>query len=122
MGGWYAARGLYDGDELGGLPLEWFCDAVRAEGFEGCRPGANAPLHVHPVFHEADIFNMGAPTMISFGQRDVRQKAGSLPVSEGIFERAFSIPWFKKDRPEIIEEYAAAFRKVAENPGGFGAL
>ena len=115
MGGWYAARGLYRADELGGLPCAKFCEAVRAEGVEDCHSGANRPLHIHPVFHEADIFQMGEPTMISFGQRDVRQGPGSLPVSESIDEITFGIPWFKFDYPEIIKEYAAAYRKVAEN-------
>jgi len=114
MGGWYNARGLYRAEELGGLPCAKFCEAVRAEGCE-CRPGAGNPLHLHPVFHKADIFNMGKPTMISFGQRDVRQGPGTLPVSESIYEIALGVPWFKKYRPEIIEQYAAAYRKVAEN-------
>jgi hypothetical protein len=26
-----------------------------------------------------------------------------------------TIPWFKHHRPEIIEQHAASFRKVAEN-------
>jgi dTDP-4-amino-4,6-dideoxygalactose transaminase len=115
MGGWYAARGLYRAEELGGLPCAKFCEAVNAEGGGGSWPGANFPLHLHPVFHTADIFRMGKPTMISFGQRDVRQGPGSLPVSEKIAEIAFGIPWFKKDRPEVIKQYAAAFRKVAQN-------
>lgn len=115
MGGWYAAKGLYRSEELGGLPCERFCEAVRAEGVDNCRAGANWPLHLHPVFHTADLFHMGEPTMISFGQRDVRQGEGSLPVAERIEEICFSIPWFKHDRPEVIEEYAAAFRKVAQN-------
>jgi hypothetical protein len=67
------------------------------------------------VFHTADIFNMGKPTMIAFGQRDVRQTKGTLPVSERIHEISFSVPWFKHYRPEIIEEYAGTFRKIAEN-------
>jgi hypothetical protein len=29
--------------------------------------------------------------------------------------RIFSIPWFKKWRPQVIEEHALAFRKAAEN-------
>ncbi len=113
MGGWYSARGLYRADELGGLSCEKFCEAVQAEGFEGCHSGASGPLHLHSVFHEADIFNQGKPTMIAFGQRDVRQGPGTLPVSEKINEIAFSIPQFKHDNPEIIEQYAAAYRKVA---------
>ena len=77
--------------------------------------GANFPLHLHAVFHDADLFNMGKPTMISFGQRDVRQGKKTLPVSESIREICYGIPWFKKDRPAVIREYALAFRKVAEN-------
>jgi perosamine synthetase len=114
MGGWYFARGLYRAGELGGLPCSRFAEAVRAEGVGGCGTGANAPLHLHPVFHTADIFAMGRPTMISFGQRDVRQGPGSLPVSERIGEFVFGVPWFKHDRPEVIRPYAEAFRKVAE--------
>lgn len=115
MGGWYAARGLYRAEELGGLPCAKFCEAVRAEGFGGCYPGANFALHLHPVFHDADLFNQGKPTMVSFGQRDVRQGPGTLPNSSRIAEIAFGIPWFKHDWPEQIERYAAAYRKVAEH-------
>jgi len=114
MGGWYAARGLYDADALGGLSCEKFCEAVRAEGSACAYPGANGALHLHPMFHTADIFNMGKPTMISFGQRDVRQGPGTLPVSEKIGQIAFGVPCFKHDRPEIIKAYAEAYRKVAE--------
>jgi dTDP-4-amino-4,6-dideoxygalactose transaminase len=113
MGAWYYPAGLYRAEELGGVPLERYCAAVRAEGFPDCQPGRNFPLHVHPMFHVADIFRQGKPTMIAFGQRDVRQGAGRLPVAEGLLERVFSVPWFKHDRPEVIAEYAGAFRKVA---------
>jgi len=113
MGGWYNVRGLYNANELGGLSCEKFCQAVRAEGVGVCLAGGNYPLHLHPVFHEADIFNQGKPTMITFGQRDVRQGPGSLPVSEKINEIAFAVPWFKHDEPELIEQFAAAYRKVA---------
>ena len=116
MGGWYAARGLYRAEELGGLPVAKFCEAVRAEGF-GTNPGANFPLHTHAVFHEADLFHQGKPTSIAFGQRDVRQGAGTLKTAERIFDIAFTIPWFKHDRPEAIAQYAAAFRKVSEQAG-----
>ena len=88
---------------------------VRAEGVEVCVAGSNKPLHLHPVFQEADLFHMGKPTMIAFGQRDVRQGPGSLPVAESMDDICFRVPWFKYDRPEIIREYADAFRKIAEN-------
>jgi perosamine synthetase len=114
MGGWYMPRGLYRAEELGGLSCGRFCEAVRAEGVDRCWHGANFALHLHPVFNTADIFRMGKPTMISFGQRDVRQGPGTLPISEKIDQIAFSVPWFKHDRPAIIRQQAAAFRKVAE--------
>lgn len=112
MGGWYSPLGLYREEELG-VSCAQFCEAVNAEGTP-TSPGGNAALHLHPVFHEADLFRQGRPTMVAFGQRDVRQGPGSLPVSESIRDITFHVPWFKRYRPEIIEQYAAPFRKVAE--------
>ena len=105
MGGWYVAKGLYRPDELGGLPLERFCEALRAEGFRA-HGGANMPLHLQAVT-ELDIYGDGRPTV---GRP---APAGSLPVSEAIAEICFSVPWFKRHRPEVIDEYVAAIKKVA---------
>ena len=114
MGGWYNPVGHYLPEELDGLPVEKFIEAVNAEGGHAGR-SVNAPLHLHPVLNTVDVFRDGAPTRIAFTPRDVRQPAGSLPVSEGIAARAFGIPWFKHDRVEEIELYAQAWRKVIEN-------
>jgi dTDP-4-amino-4,6-dideoxygalactose transaminase len=114
MGGWYAAHGLYRPEELGGLDIHRFCEAVRAEGAP-TSAGANTLMHLHPVLNEADIYGDGQPTRIAFSDRDLRQPRGSLPVTEATVERTYSIPWFKRFRPEIIEEHALAFRKVAEH-------
>jgi len=116
MGGWYSARGLYRSEELGGLSVGRFCEAVRAEGGVA-HPGCNAALHLHPFLNDIDVYGEGKPTRLANLPRgvDVRQKPGSLPVTEGIQERVFGIPWFKKYRPEIIRQHAAAYRKVAEN-------
>ena len=96
MGGWYTARGLYRSEELGGLSCEKFCEAVRAEGYAGCAPGANWPLHTH-IFY--------------------RERSGDfvLPVSERIHEIAFAVPWFKHLDTDKIDAYAEIFRKVARN-------
>lgn len=114
MGGWYAAHGLYVAEELGGLPLSRYAEAVRAEGAT-CSPGANFALHLHPLLNTADIYRHGKPTRIANSDRDLRQPEGSLPVTEGIQQRCYSIPWFKHYRPEVIEQVAGAYRKVAEN-------
>ena len=114
MGGWYAPSGLYRPEELGGLSVTRYAEAVRAEG-SICEPGVNKPLHLQPLFNSYDVYGHGKPTRIAHSDRDVRQPRGSLPVSEKIAALTYSIPWFKRYRPEIIEEYANAFRKVAEN-------
>jgi dTDP-4-amino-4,6-dideoxygalactose transaminase len=115
MAGWYAAHGLYVPEELGGLSVTRFCEAVRAEGFPHCDPGCNLPLHTHPLFNDVDVYGHGRPTRLAHNDRDVRQAPDSLPNSVAAGHRAFSIPWFKKDQPDAIKEYANAFRKVAEN-------
>ena len=116
MGGWYAAHGLYRPEELGGLSVHRFCEAVTAEG-AAISPGCNKALHLHPVFNTLDVYGEGKPTRIANlpDGVDVRQPPGSLPVAEGIQERVFNIPWFKRYRPEIIGQYASAIRKVADH-------
>jgi len=114
MGGWYAAHGLYRAEELGGLSVHRFCEAVRAEGCS-TSPGANLLLHLHPLLNDCDVYGHGKPTRLAHADRDVRQGPGSLPVTESMPERCFSIPWFKRYRPQVIEEHALAFRKVAEH-------
>ena len=115
MAGWYAATGLYASEQLGGLSVTTFAEAVRAEGVPMCTPGVNTPLHLHPVFNDADIYGHGKPTRIAHIDRDIRQPEGSLPHSEQVGEFTYSIPWFKHYRPETIEEYANAFMKVSHN-------
>lgn len=114
MAGWYAAGGLYRPEELGGLSVTRFAQAVQAEG-SSCRPGINKPLHLHPLFNDCDIYGHGKPTRIANSDRDLRQPLGSLPVSEGIGARAFGIPQFKRYNPDVIEAHAMAYRKVAQH-------
>ncbi len=115
MAGWYAAKGHYRKEELGGLSVTRFCEAVRAEGCGACSPGANNPLHMHPLLNECDVYGHGKPTRIANSDRDLRQSPESLPVSQGIGAKLFSIPWFKHCRTEIIDRYIEAFRKVIES-------
>ncbi|MFZ4778310.1 MAG: DegT/DnrJ/EryC1/StrS family aminotransferase [Terrimicrobiaceae bacterium] len=119
MAGWYGCHGIYRAAELGGLSITRFCQAVAAEGVIGIGPGCNKALHTHPVFNDADIYGAGRPTRIANSERDLRQPRGSLPVSERIGHEVFHIPWFKHDRPDVIREYADAFRKVAEHADEF---
>ncbi|HOF17836.1 MAG TPA: DegT/DnrJ/EryC1/StrS family aminotransferase [Phycisphaerae bacterium] len=112
MGGWYNPLGHYRPEELHGLPVARFIEAVNAEGGRVGR-GCNLLQHLHPVLNDADVFHDAKPTRIAFAGRDVRQGPGSLPVTESIPDRVFGVPWFKHDWPEPITQFATAYAKVA---------
>ncbi|MFD0713450.1 DegT/DnrJ/EryC1/StrS family aminotransferase [Paenibacillus sp. GCM10027626] len=115
MGGFYNPLGKFISEELGGLSVTRFCEAVRAEGVPQCYPGCNLPLHLHPIFHDADIYGHGRPTRIAHVEREIREKAGSLPVTEQVNMRVFNIPWFKHMDKQVLDQYVNAFRKVIAN-------
>lgn len=112
MGAWYMPIAHYLPEELHGLPLTRFIEAVNAEGGR-VGPGLNFQLHLHPVFNQADVYHDGRPTRIAFSDRDLRQPIGELPVTEGLAERVVGVPAFRRDLPEQIAQFAAAFHKVA---------
>jgi hypothetical protein len=114
MGGWYASLGHYRSEELGGLSVTRFCEAVTAEG-GSIYPGCNNSLHLHPLLNTVDIYSDGRPTRIANSAEDIRNYGGPLSVSEGIQERVFGAPWFKKYYPKVIKEYANAVKKVVKN-------
>ena len=115
MGAWYYPQALFNSEELNNIECSKFAEAIRAEGISWCFPGGNEPLHLHPFFHTADIFNTGKPTSISFGQRDVRQGIGTLKNSENIKKYSLAIPWFKHFEKKQIDAYIHAFKKVIVN-------
>ena len=114
MGGWYCPHGAYYPEELGGLSVGKFCEAVRAEiGGDTCWEGGNYCLHTHEAFHTFDFNHIGKPTRMAYSDRDmVAEDALCRPSLE---KYCFSIPWFKHMDKEWIEKYAAAYRKVAQN-------
>ena len=114
MAGWYSARGHYRAIELSGLSVTRYAEAVSAEG-SICQPGLNLPLHLHPLFTNCDVYGHGRPTRIANSKRDIRQHPLSLPKSKVIGNLAYLIPQFKRYNPEVIEQHAAAYRKVSDN-------
>ncbi|MDR1061833.1 MAG: DegT/DnrJ/EryC1/StrS family aminotransferase, partial [Clostridiales bacterium] len=112
MGGWYSPHGHYVPEELGGLSVARFCEAVRAEGFSP-ETGCNTPLHTHSLFTTLDVYGAGKPTRVATASRDVRLLDRDLPVSLAVGSRTYSIPWFKRYEPELIRQYAEAYKKAA---------
>jgi perosamine synthetase len=113
MGGWYHPLGHYRPEELGGLSVYRFCQALREKGVPS-DPGCNKALHQHPLFSSIDVYNQGRPVN-ALEASSIRQADISLPVAEALQSRIFTVPWFKRYYPDIIEEYADAVRKVVLN-------
>lgn len=113
MAGWYCPHGVYYPEELGGLSVKRFCEAVRAEGVTLCYDGANYCLHAHNYFKNFDFFNAGKPTRVAFNDRDARPDDDKCDPS--LNRLCFSVPRFVHFDKAWIEKYAAAYRKVAEN-------
>jgi perosamine synthetase len=117
MGGWYNPLGHYLPEELGGLSVTRFCEALRAEGVQDCRPGCNLALHTHPLFNDLDVYHEGRPTCRagSAAKTERTSRTENLRVSSTIQAKVFKVPWFRHYRRRAIEEHARAFRKVAES-------
>lgn len=114
MGGWYNPHAIYRAEELSGLSAARYVEAVRAEGYQAwTRKCIKDPLHPHPLFHTADVYRDGKPTVIAHASRDTRLGRESLP--NAISARAFTVPPFRRFEPAVIERYAEIFRKVSRD-------
>ena len=117
MGGWYAAHGMYNSEELGGLSLSRFNEALVAEigvkEFGELMPGCNIALHTQPIFSDIDIYHAGKATNLAAS--GLKQSEIVLPEADAIQDKTFFIPWFKHFNKIIIDEYIEAFTKVVDN-------
>ena len=113
MAGWYCPHGAYKPEELHGLSAKRFAEAVRAEIGGICYEGGNYCLHTHNFFKEFDLTGCGAPSRIAHNEYDVRQDDHLCDPS--LEKYCFSIPRFNYLDKEIIDLYAAGYRKVIEN-------
>lgn len=113
MAGWYCPHGAYHPEELGGLPVNRFCEAVRAEVGNVAWSGGNYCLHTHAYFKTFTLDHGDKPSRIAYSDRDVREDDAACAPSEKMW--CFSVPWFKHYEKEWIEAYAAGYRKVVEN-------
>jgi len=113
MAGWYEPHAAYYPAQLHGLSVKRFAEAVRAEIGGWCYEGGNFCLHTHPFFKTFDMTNKGVPSRIANNDRDVRNDD---PLCDPSLEKfCFSAPRFNYLDKEIINLFAAGYRKVIEN-------
>lgn len=107
---WYALPLRYRPDQLGGLPVERFLEAVHAEGAdETDLPGATRALGDHPLFHTPGALlpgyadHQGPPDDSFTTARRVHGSTMKLPV------------WHRDQDLHLADAYTAAIIKVAEH-------
>lgn len=115
MGGFYCPLVTYHPEELGGLSVGRFREALNEElgGVFKAWEGANFCLHNHEYFKSFDFFGLGKPTRIAFEDRDVREDDACLAPSDKKY--CLSVPCFRVYDEKWIELIASAYKKVAEN-------
>ncbi|MGZ3431520.1 MAG: DegT/DnrJ/EryC1/StrS family aminotransferase [Isosphaeraceae bacterium] len=111
-GGWYGFKARYASDELGGLALGRYMEALIAEGVQVKRPGS-PPLHRLPVFRltRAEAHRLGLSWADAL--REEPPPFYACPVADHVYPSLISLPTFSGDCAPVIKQYGDAFLKVA---------
>ncbi len=107
---YYTYHALYDQAAMGGLPIETYIAALRAEGVPVDRPAAG-PLSRERMFQVADP---GLGTYAAPPNRRSYQ-ADDFPEATRYWERCVRLPTYTEDVRPSMERFAEAFRKVADH-------
>jgi dTDP-4-amino-4,6-dideoxygalactose transaminase len=111
------ARLRYDAAEFGGLPVDRFVEALRAEGARvsgGTQLRHRGGLHTQPLFLERAHWAFQHPANAESVAR-ARYGVGALPVTDNPPRDRISLPNFPRPTPELLEQHVDAFHKVARN-------
>lgn len=115
--GFYSPHIGYKSEELNGLKVATFCEALRAEISNTPNAagwaGSNYCLHTHNYFKTFDFYNEGKPTRIAHSDYDVRKFDEACRPSELI--DCVSMPRFVKFNKEWIDKYVVAIKKIIDN-------
>ncbi|MEU9247434.1 aminotransferase class I/II-fold pyridoxal phosphate-dependent enzyme [Streptomyces sp. NPDC048385] len=107
---WYALPLRYDPDQLAGLPVERFIEAVHAEGAsEIDLPGSTRALGDHQLFH--------TPGALMPGYADHQGPAAdSFTNARRVHGSTVKLPVWQRDQDRYLADaYTAAIIKVAEH-------
>lgn len=97
-------------DDVEGVELDDFIEAMAAENMKAKRPGSR-PLNTYPLFQEeAEGFTTYNP-----GRDRPLYDNGDFPVAEEHWSKMVSMPPFLTESYELIDQYVEGFRKIEEN-------
>jgi len=107
---WYAFLMQYKPEELGGLPVRKFYDAVKGEGGKEIdMPGSTCPLNYHPLFQDPGGMFPQYAGKFSYTKED-------FPVAKNFHENSLKLPvWDRLEDLELAMSYVDTIRKVSEN-------
>ncbi|MET9182399.1 DegT/DnrJ/EryC1/StrS family aminotransferase [Kitasatospora aureofaciens] len=108
---WYGLTLTYKPDELGGLPIERFHQALIAEGAaEFDRPGSTCPMNQLPLFQCPAMLFPGHP------QSHRRYGPGAFPVAERAHAHMIKLPvWHREQDLELADQYIRAAMKISDH-------
>ncbi|MGW4801571.1 DegT/DnrJ/EryC1/StrS family aminotransferase [Nonomuraea sp. NPDC004297] len=104
----YSHQLLYRPDELGGVPIERYVQALASEGIPVSRPNS-PPLHLEPIFAD-DTWLVDTPSAAR-GLR--RYEPGDMPGAEAYVASVLRLPVYTEDVRRELDDFAAAFAKVS---------
>lgn len=107
---WYGLALRYRSDDLGGLPIERFHEALKAEGcHEVDRPGSTCPLNLLPLFQRP------GPLFPAFAD-ELNYAPGDFPRAEAFHRDTLKLPVWRRDEDmPLVHRYIDAFRKVTRH-------
>jgi len=107
----------YNEDELNGVPLEKFRNALALEGVE-TTSYVGIPIHLRPRFQEHLFWGKGCPWSCGHAKRKVEYKKGDCPTAEKRCsgeELVLPSVGFHVPCHNYIDQIADAFRKVVND-------
>ncbi|WP_405364835.1 DegT/DnrJ/EryC1/StrS family aminotransferase [Kitasatospora sp. NBC_00039] len=108
---WYGLTLTYRPQELGGLSVERFHQALVAEGaVEFDRPGSTCPMNQLPLYQSPAMLFPGHP------HAHRRYQAGDFPVAEHTHAHTIKLPvWHREQDRPLAEQYIRAAIKVSDH-------
>ncbi len=102
----------YRPERFSDVPVDRFVEALNAEG---ARVSANryARLHDQPLFRELRAGGGNLPPQLRHAAGGDRYDPESFPVANRVVDNLIRIPVATVPAEELMDRYAAAFRKVA---------
>jgi len=104
---------IYNPEELDGLPIEKFLQALKAEGVPVGSRGFGHLEHLRSIYTRG--FDLWGNNRGPLGADFKRYKRGDFPISERMHERVFTLPAYIEPPDGLIDQIIAAFEKVTKN-------